>query len=134
MYCSAELQRFNEMQKNGEFAKYDISVVALSKDTPEEVMIHRERDNLSVKLLSDAKLKVIRQYGVEHHKSYGFETGSFKILGVPVRFKGSFKSMAIPTTLLIDEEGIIRWIDQAEDYRIRSDNARLLPTIESVFG
>lgn len=133
MYCSAELQRFNEMQSD-EFAKYNISVVALSKDTPEEATIHRERDNLSVKLLSDAKLKVIRQYGVEHHKSYGFETGTFKILGVPISFKPSFQPMAIPTTLLIDEDGIIRWIDQAKDYRIRSDNERLLPAIESVFG
>lgn len=117
-----------------EFTKYNIKVVALSKDTPEEATIHKNRDHLSIQLLSDAKLKVIRQYGVEHHKAFGFETDSFKIFGVPLSLKPSFKAMAIPTTLLIDEEGIIRWIDQADDYRLRSNNERVMSAVQTVFG
>jgi hypothetical protein len=42
--------------------------------------------------------------------------------------------MAIPTTLLIDEEGIVRWIDQTDDYRLRSHNERILEVVESTFG
>ena len=42
--------------------------------------------------------------------------------------------MAIPTTLLIDEKGIIRWIDQADDYRLRSDNERVMTAVREVFG
>ena len=120
--------------EQSELASYGISVVALSKDTPAEAAIHQDRDNLTIALLSDAKLNVIRQYGVEHHKAFGFDTGYFKLFGIPLGFKPSFKAMAIPTTMLIDEEGIIRWIDQADDYRLRSNNERVLSAVGEVFG
>ena len=117
-----------------ELSQYDISVVALSKDTPEEATIHKDRDDLTITLLSDAKLNVIRQYGVEHHKAFGFQTDSFKLFGIPFDYRPSFKAMAIPTTLLIDEEGIIRWIDQADDYRLRSNNERVMAAVRSIFS
>lgn len=123
---------FNDIQP--ELEKFGISVVALSKDTVEEAAIHKDRDKLTVNLLSDPKLEVIRQYGVEHHKSLNFKTGTFMIGGVPLAFNPSFKAMAIPTTLLIDETGIIRWIDQADDYRIRSNGDRVFEAVTSIFG
>ena len=41
--------------------------------------------------------------------------------------------MAIPTTLLIDEHGTIRWIDQAEDYRLRSSEEIILNEVKKHF-
>lgn len=117
-----------------ELSQFGLSVIILSKDTVEEAAIHKERDGLSLQLLSDAKLKVIRQYGVEHHKAFGFDTGTFTVFGIPVGFRPSFKAMAIPTTLLIDENGIVRWIDQADDYRLRSNNDRVMSAVKEVFG
>ncbi len=113
--------------------KYSVSVLALSKDTVEEASIHKNRDHLSLKLLSDSKLKVIRQYGIEHHKSLNFKTGKFLLFGIPLGFTPSFKAMSIPTTLLIDENGIIQWIDQADDYRIRSNGDRVLNAVKRVY-
>lgn len=113
---------------------YGVSVVALSKDRVEEAAIHKRRDNLSLTLLSDSKLEVIRQYGVEHHKALNFTTGTFMLFGIPLAFSPSFKTMAIPTTLLIDENGVIQWIDQADDYRIRSDGDRVYKAVRSTFG
>jgi len=42
--------------------------------------------------------------------------------------------MAIPTSLLIDEHGVIRWIDQSDDYRLRSSNERVLQAVREAFG
>ena len=42
--------------------------------------------------------------------------------------------MAIPTTLLVDEGGVIRWIDQADDYRLRSSQERVLQAVKEAFG
>jgi hypothetical protein len=36
----------------------------------------------------------------------------------------------IPTTFLVDSHGVVKWIDQAEDYMWRSDPERLLSAIE----
>ncbi len=117
-----------------ELAKRNIRVVALSKDTVEDAAVHRERDGLTLTLLADPELEIIRQYGVEHHKSLNFTTGSFKIAGIPVSLVPSFKAMAIPTTLLLDEDGVIKWIDQSDDYRVRSDDVRVQAGVEAAFG
>lgn len=117
-----------------ELEKYGVSVIALSKDSVEEAAIHKQRDNLSLTLLSDAKIKVIRQYGVEHHKAFGFTTGKFMLFNIPLALTPSFKTMAIPTSLLIDENGVIQWIDQADDYRMRSDGDRVFQAVKSAFS
>ncbi len=111
-----------------------IRVVALSKDSVAEAAIHEKRDALSLTLLADPTLEVIRQYGLEHHKAVNFRTSSVTLFGIPMSMGLSIKTMAIPTTMLIDEAGVIRWIDQSEDYRVRSDGKRVREAVESVFG
>lgn len=111
---------------------YGVSLVAISKDTIEQAAGHRLRDNLSsFMLLSDPDLDVIQAYGLVHQKGFRFHTlflGSFP-LGWPV----GFDRMAIPTSLLIDEDGRVCWIDQAEDYRLRGDAGRIERALAAVF-
>ncbi|MCP4294851.1 MAG: redoxin domain-containing protein [Proteobacteria bacterium] len=114
--------------------RYGVEVVALNKDGVKEAQIQRKRDGIDFKLLTDPKLEVIRQYGLEHHKAVEFSTVSFVLFGIPLALFPSVKTMAIPTTILIDEKGIIHWIDQADDYRIRGDSKRVLNAIKETFG
>ena len=39
-----------------------------------------------------------------------------------------------PDTALIHENGVIQWIDQADDYRIRSNGDRVLQAVKSAFS
>ena len=133
-YCSAELVAFNEM--SAELGKFDVSIIALSKDTPDEAAVHKSRDGLDFPLLSDPDLKIIRAYGLEHKKALG-QTKNPKSTfgGIPLGTAPlNFQSMAIPTTILIDETGVIRWIDQSEDYRIRSDNKHIMEAVKAAFA
>jgi peroxiredoxin len=114
--------------------EYGVSLIALSKDTVEEAATHKNRDGLSLTLLADPSLEVIRQYGVEHHKALGFTTGSFTLFGLPLALAPSYKTMAIPTSLLVDDHGVIRWIDQTDDYRLRSSNERVLRAVKDAFS
>lgn len=113
---------------------FGVSVVALSKDSVEDARHQKSRDGLSLTLLADPKLEVIRRYGVEHHKAVEFSTGNFVLFGIPLALVPSFETMAIPTTLLVDEHGVIVWIDQTDDYRMRSSEARVLGAIADAFG
>ena len=99
------------------------------------VTIVRQTNSPQVRfqLLADPMLKVIRQYGVEHHKAIEVSTGKMNLFGVHLAMVPSVKTMAIPTTLLIDEEGIVRWIDQTDDYRLRSHNERILQVVGATF-
>ncbi len=131
-YCCADLLRMEQIKDQME--EYGVTLYALSKDTVEEAAIHKNRDELELTLLADPELAVIRQFGVEHQKAFGFTTGNFMIYGVPLSIKPSFKSMAIPTSILVDENGKICWIDQAEDYRLRSSEEIILNEIKNHFS
>lgn len=131
-YCSAELKMFNDMKPT--LDRYGVKVVALSGDTAEQAKMHIERDSLDLLLLSDPELKVVKQYGVEHHKALGADSSKTKtVLGLPFPTSFEYKSMSIPTSILIDEHGVIQWIDQSEDYRLRANEERLTQALRNVF-
>lgn len=115
-----------------ELAEHGVRLVALSKDDVASAARHKERDGLTFTVLADPKLKVIRQFGVEHHKAIEFSKGGFSIAGIPLALVPELKTMAIPTTLLVDEHGVVRWIDQTDDYRLRSANDRVMEAVRSL--
>jgi peroxiredoxin len=130
-YCSKELTMFDEMK--ADFDKYGVKVIALSGDTVEQSKAHAERDNLSHLLLSDPELDVVKKYGVEHHKALGADSENIMVmLGLPFPqpYQLKFKSMSIPTSVLVDEHGVIKWIDQSSDYRLRANQERILSAME----
>lgn len=134
-YCSRELSMFEEMKTI--FDQYNVKVIALSGDNTEQAAGHIQRDNLSYTLLSDPELAVVKLYGVEHHKSFGADSDNIMtVFGLPFPkpYQFKFKSMSIPTSILIDENGVIQWIDQSEDYRLRASQDRIVEALEKNFG
>lgn len=134
-YCCAELSMFEALKSK--LAAYDIDIVAIANDTESETNAHAKRDSLSFKLIADPTLAIIRQYGVEHHKGLGAtadDTLSVFGIAMPLPWKMRFKAMAIPTTLLVNEQGDIVWIDQSDDYRIRASEERIMTAVAQSFG
>ena len=127
-FCSVELQQFEALRP--ELERHGIRLIAISKDSPGDVGHHRQRDGLGFTLLSDQQMEVIRDYGLEHRKALEISGRSFKIAGIHMGVRPRFTAMAAPTTLLVDEHGVVRWIDVAEDYKVRSDCQRLLRALE----
>ena len=131
-FCQAELKAFDAMR--GELARHGVALYALSKDPPQVAQRHRERDALQLGLLCDPDLRVIRRYGVEHQRALEISKGRrISLFGLNVGLVPSFESMAIPTTLLIDEHGCIRWVDQSGDYKVRSSPERVIAAVAQVF-
>lgn len=98
-----------------------VEVLAISPDTLEEAAALRRRLRLRVRVLSDDSLRVIDQYNLRHDRALAGGGG-----------RGLIRSLAIPTTLLIGPGGRVRWIDQARDYRVRSDAPRVLEAVRRV--
>jgi hypothetical protein len=67
-------------------------------------------------MLSDRKLEVTDLYGL---RNQAINSGPPGIPGQPV-----------PTTILADADGVVRWIDQSENYQRRSDPEYVLAAIE----
>ena len=112
-------------------ADHDVDVIAISRDSVADVRRHVERDDLPFEVLSDAKGEVISSLGLEiRHMRYVTWFPHTLPIGIPL----GFRRMAIPTSFLVDEVGVIRWIDQSEDYRMRSDSGRVASALERAFG
>ena len=92
--------------------------MALSSDTVEKTVAGMGRHGLRAVMLSDPDLVVTDRYNLRNPKNFALKSGII----VP---------LAIPTTFLVDASGIVRWIDQANDYQQRSDPDRVLAAIRA---
>ena len=116
------------------FERYRVRVLGLSRDDVADAdRMHRESELGVITLLADPELEVIRRLGLVHEKAVVTSSPLFRLFGLPIGVPNRIEAMAIPTTVLIDEAGIVRWIDQADDYRIRSDAQRVEAALCEVF-
>jgi peroxiredoxin len=117
------LRRWEELRP--ELDRRGIAIVALSTDTPEQIRAGRGKHGCQATLLSDADLAVTDLYHLRNPRNLGPGRE---------RFLPEIRPLPIPTTLLVDAQGIVRWIDQAADYQVRSDPQRVLAAIRAALG
>jgi peroxiredoxin len=93
-----------------------VALVAICTDTPEQLRAGRDQHGARVTLLSDPDLEITDRYNLRNP----FNISPKGLSGLP-----------IPTTFLVDADGIVRWIDQTDDYQLRSAPERVLAAIET---
>src|SRR5260370_14059306 len=86
-----------------EFKALDVQVLAISVDPPEKVQFVREKLKADFPILSDSKREVMELYGTRSPEYRNHEDGSINT----------------PTLVLVDKSGIVRWIHQATNFRVR---------------
>jgi peroxiredoxin len=91
-----------------ELEHWGLAIVTVSTDTPAEIAAGRHRHGLKATMLSDRDLTVTDQFGLRN-------------LGVHSGLPGKAKALPVPTSLLIDADGKVLWMDQSENYQRRSD-------------
>jgi peroxiredoxin len=99
------LRRWEELRPD--LDAHGIRVVAVSTDTPEEIVKGRSKHGLQGTFLADPALTITDLFGLRN-------------LNAAVRPPG-LPGLPVPTTLLVDRNGIVRWKDQSEHYVQRSD-------------
>ena len=107
------MRRWEELRP--ELDARGVTLVALCTDTPEQIRAGRAKHGVKAILLSDPELAVTDLYGLRNPRN--FAPGKN---GVP-----GFRALPIPTTILVDAHGMVRWIDQSTDYQVRSSPERV---------
>ena len=115
-YCVAELRRWEEMRP--ELDAHGIRIVTVCADTAEQIRQGRRKHGLRAVMLPDPDLAITDRYNLRNPKNFAPKPG----LIIP---------LPIPTTILVDADGIVRWIDQATDYMHRSEPERVLAAIRA---
>lgn len=96
-------------------------MVAVSPNTVEQADTMRTAHGISIHQIADPDLDIIDLYGVRHPNALAVD---------PSDDRKSRRALAVPTAILIDASGIVRWIDQTGDYRVRSDGKRVLSAVK----
>jgi peroxiredoxin len=112
------LRRWEELRP--ELDARGIQLVTLCSDTTEEIRTGRAKHGAKALMLSDPDLAVT--------KLFNLVNGNLNITP-----KGT-GPMPIPTTILVDAESRVRWIDQSKDYQVRSSKPRVLAAIQQELG
>ena len=93
-----------------------VALVAVSTDTPEQIRKGRDQHGLRGTLLADPNLEITDRFNLRNPVNL-----SPKGLG----------GLPIPTTFLVGADGIVRWVDQTDDYMLRSEPDRVLEALNA---
>ena len=93
-----------------------MSLYAISVDSPDENREHCKKEGYTFAFLSDPNAEVIRRYGVVH----------------PAGQNSFGKDIARPAEFLVDPQGVIRWVNFTEDYRIRARADAILRAVDEM--
>jgi peroxiredoxin len=104
------------MEENlGELAKQGVRPVAISADTSEESAKLCKKAGYTYTFLSDRNAEVIRQYDLLHAKAG--EDG---------------RDISRPAEFLLDGEGVVRWRNLTEDFRVRATGEDVLKAAQGL--
>ncbi len=93
--------------------------MAISTDTPEQIRAGRDKHGMKGMLLADPDLSATDVLNLRNP----FNISPRGLGGLP-----------IPTTFLVDADGKVAWIDQTDDYMLRSAPGRVLEAINEALG
>lgn len=92
-------------------------MLTISADSPAEVRKGKGKHGLEAIMLSDKQLVATDAFGLRN-----------------VGAKSAPRPVPVPTTVLVDAEGIVRWIDQSEHYTDRSDRGLVMAALREHLG
>jgi len=117
-YCVADLRLWNE--RRDELRLLGLRLVAVSHDSVTELRDFKRKHGWDMTLVADPELEIIRRYNLLNHNF------------TPKR--GPFRDMAIPATVLIDSDGKVLWMSQANDFRLRVHPDEVLDAVRALLA
>ncbi len=111
------MRRWQELRS--EFDKRGIQVVTVSADHPEEIKEYRGEHGLDAIMLSDVGLEVTDAFGLRNTEFNSAPPND------------DSPALPVPTTLLVDADGRVLWMDISTDYQRRSPPSVMLEAIQT---
>jgi peroxiredoxin len=131
-YCSIALRTY-QTELVPVLDRYDAHLVAISPRRPDGSLSTKGKNELTFTVLSDPGNQLAHQLGVvtapsseaiEVQLSHGLDLAEINADGTT--------ELPMPTTLIVDRNHVVRWIDVHPDYTARSEPAQIINAIEAL--
>ncbi|MFF4707214.1 peroxiredoxin-like family protein [Streptomyces sp. NPDC001288] len=133
-YCNIALRSYQE-QLVPALAERGVELVAVSPQKPDGSLSVKEAHELTFAVLSDPGNQLAGALGILTRPTDGVREAQ-AALGVDVA-EGNGDGTAdvpMPTTVLVDADGTIRWIDVHPNYTTRTEPQQILDAVDALLG
>jgi peroxiredoxin len=133
-YCSIALRTY-QAQLVPALAERGVPLVAISPQTSDGSLSTKETKELTFTVLSDPGNQIASQLGILTAPSEAARAAQLQ-LGLDLTQVNADRTTALPmpTVIIADAAGVIRWIDVHRDYTTRSEPDQILHAITQTIG
>jgi peroxiredoxin len=131
-YCNLTLRTYQQ-QLQPELDRRGVALIAISPQKPDGSLTTRETNDLTFTVLSDPGNQVATHLGILTAPSDGARAAQGQ-LGVDVASGNGdgTDTLPMPTVVVVDRDGIIRWIDVHPNYTTRSEPDDIISAVDSI--
>ena len=128
-YCNLALRAYQE-DLVPPLADKGVALVAISPQKPDGSLSAQEKNALTFTVLSDPGNQIARQLGILTAPSDGTRAAQLQ-LGLDLTQVNADETTALPmpTVVIADADGVIRWIDVHLDYTTRTEPGQVLQAV-----
>ena len=131
-HCNRALRRY-QAELVPELLRRAIPLVAISPQTPDGSLTMQEKNELTFTVLSDPGNVLARQVGILTRPSDAVRARQLAFgIDITASNADGTTELPMPTTLIVDGEHVIRWIDVHPNYATRSEPAEILAALDSL--
>ena len=133
-YCNIALRTY-QAELVPALATRGISLIAISPQTADGSLSTKETKELSFTVLSDPGNQLARQLGILTAPSKGVRHAQLQI-GIDVTQVNAdgTTELPMPTVIIADATGTIRWIDVHRDYTTRTEPGQVLQAVTEMIA
>ena len=131
-YCNIALNTY-QAELVPELTGRGVGLVAISPQTPDASLSTQEKHELTFTVLSDPGNQVVKAAGILTAPSD--EAGAAQLqLGLDLTAVNADATtdLPMPTTIIVDTDHVIRWIDVHPDYSTRSEPGEILAAVDAL--
>ena len=128
-YCNIALRTY-QAQLVPALAERGIALVAISPQVPDGSLSTKETKELTFTVLSDPGNQLAGQLGILTAPSDGTRAAQLQLgLDVAQVNADGTSALPMPTVVIADADGVIRWIDVHLDYTTRTEPGQVLQAV-----
>jgi peroxiredoxin len=133
-YCNIALRTY-QAQLVPALADRGIPLVAISPQTPDGSLSTQETKELTFTVLSDPGNQIAGQLGILTAPSDGARAAQLQLgLDLTKVNADSTSALPMPSVIVVDATGTIRWIDVHRDYTTRTEATQVLEAVSRTIG
>jgi peroxiredoxin len=131
-YCNLTLRSYEE-QLAGPLGQIGVGLIAISPQKPDGSLSMEQKHDLSYTVLSDPGNQIAGKLGILTSPSDGARK-SQAALGVDVAAGNADGTdvLPMPTVVVVDRDGSLRWIDVHPNYSTRTEPSAILEAVASL--